>query len=440
MGKAKPITEPRADVTYLPLSDLYLSPLNVRKAETDVTDLETNIQANGLLQSLVVYPGVQGKFAVICGGRRLKALQNLAERDELSGFAANYPVPCRVVTDDKAVAASLSENQQRAPMHAVDEAEAFAALLAAKVKKKTIGLQYGVTPRYIDQRAKLAAVAPELRDACRKGRMNLECLQAFTLTEDHDEQRRVYAVVSKDGADVLADGYVWEILNKLEDNFTAADSALVDFVGIETYRAAGGTFVTDLFSDEFAPTLLRDVSLLNKLAEKKLKKEAKKYDGEGWLSVDVCLGPPSQGGYLPAYQSGDEWTEAERALARAVVGFDFIGQIQVWRGWCKGIEEKKALARLQDEMHQTLEAEEHAREAHDEKEAEKQAAPTPRKDLVREVALLTSAIIGVRSDLADLCGQLNGWADGKGFAHELIPIFDGLHACRVRLVDVTEGF
>lgn len=323
MAKTATTTEPGHDITAIALHDLSLSPLNVRRVTTDVTDLETNIAAHGLLQSLVVIPGGsrENPYEVVCGGRRLKALQNLAVEERV---LFDHPVPCRIVTPEQAVALSLAENQQREPMHPVDEAEAFAALVAAKTKKKTIAALYGVTPRYIDQRLKLASVAPELLEQARAGRLTMEVLQAFTITDDHEKQRQVYAVVSNNGVDVLTDDDAWEIANKLDDEYLPSDDHKVEFIGIDAYREAGGTFVEDLFSVADATTLLKDVSLVVKLAEKKLRKEAKKYEGEGWKAVDITLEPPSRCGYQNAYpfDHDDGYSAEERATLRAVVGID----------------------------------------------------------------------------------------------------------------------
>lgn len=434
-------TEPGHDITPIPLYLLSLSPLNVRRVATDVTDLETNIAANGLLQSLVVVPSVKGAlithdgnlpmYDVVCGGRRLQALGNLYQVDRLP---RDFPVPCRIVTAEQAVALSLAENQQREPMHPVDEAIAFAGLLAAKMKKKTIATLYGVTPRYIDQRVKLAGVAPELLEAARAGRLTLEVLQAFTLTDDHEKQRQVYTVVSNSGIDVLTDDDAWEVANKLDDDYLPSDDHRVEFVGLDAYREAGGTFVEDLFSDEDVPTLLKNVALVEKLAEKKLRKEAKKYEREGWKAVDITLEPPSRCGYQSAYPVDDDagFSAEERAVLRAVVGIDFTGNANCWKGWFKP-EDKKAFC----ELHARLSEQEGDTTTNtttasggDGGEPKKPPSPGRRSDDIR-FADLCADVLRIRSDMIEQVDALQRWRETLVVIGEDVPadIITGLRKC-----------
>ena len=74
--------DPERDIRDIPLSQLELSPDNVRKTPADAsafTELKASIAAHGLLENLVARaegPGRDGagRYAVIAGGRRLAAL------------------------------------------------------------------------------------------------------------------------------------------------------------------------------------------------------------------------------------------------------------------------------------------------------------------------------------------------------------------------------
>ena len=75
------------DLRLIPLDQLELSPLNVRKVAASATDdaeLLASIRENGIKQNLVVHVLPDGKFAVDAGGRRLKALKQLASDAERS--------------------------------------------------------------------------------------------------------------------------------------------------------------------------------------------------------------------------------------------------------------------------------------------------------------------------------------------------------------------
>jgi len=83
-------------IQSIPLKKLAASPRNVRKSSDVLADLQlrADIAARGLLQNLVVRKGKRGKFEVEAGGRRLAALQALAEEGTLP---ENHEVTCLVI-------------------------------------------------------------------------------------------------------------------------------------------------------------------------------------------------------------------------------------------------------------------------------------------------------------------------------------------------------
>jgi hypothetical protein len=76
----------RSKVQNIPLSQLALSPANVRKTPPSAAEdaaLEASIRAHGILQNLIVHRatiGAQSVYEVDAGGRRLKILQKQALR------------------------------------------------------------------------------------------------------------------------------------------------------------------------------------------------------------------------------------------------------------------------------------------------------------------------------------------------------------------------
>ena len=69
---------------------------------------------------LLVHPAANATaiHAVTAGGRRLKALQELAAEGVI---AADFKVPCLIEQPDEALETSLMENTIRAAMHPADE-------------------------------------------------------------------------------------------------------------------------------------------------------------------------------------------------------------------------------------------------------------------------------------------------------------------------------
>lgn len=138
----------------IPLSKLIPSPRNVRRKDrkADIDSLAASIAARGLLQNLCVVPAAEGMFEVDAGGRRLAALKKLA-RDKT--IPKDFAVPCHVVALEEEREVSLTENIHRVAMDAIDEADAFATLIADGATLDDVARRFGVTRRHVDQRWRL---------------------------------------------------------------------------------------------------------------------------------------------------------------------------------------------------------------------------------------------------------------------------------------------
>ena len=273
-----------AKLNTIPLCQLRPSKTNVRKIGrlAEIEQLATSIEAEGLLQNLVVRRIGNGHgdcYAVDAGGRRLAALKLLARRKKI---ARDYPVRCLVRTeeDGAATAASLAENFIRQSLHPADQFDAFAELHASGMPADEIAARYGVTPTFVLQRLKLAAVSPRLVAEYRQGNMTLEQLSAFTLTDDHRLQEQVWF------DSPYADQSAEMIRRQLTKAQVDGDDRRARFIGAEAYEAAGGIIVRDLF-DEAGEGYLADSQLLDRLVAEKLEQTAETIRAEGWQSVEI---------------------------------------------------------------------------------------------------------------------------------------------------------
>lgn len=265
---------------YPPLCDLQVSASNVRRvAPTGIEELAALIASQGLLQNLVVTPALlrgTGGYRVIAGGRRLRALQLLAERGDLD---RDYPVPCIVVDDANAEAASLAENSAREPMHPADEFEAFKRMHDAGEPVEDIAAAFGVSPIVVQRRLKLANVSPNMIALYRAGEMRLDQVTALSITDDHKRQEQVWN--KAEGYERQA-GHLRDALTKGMIGTTR--DAAARFVGLNAYEAAGGTVTRDLFG---APDegYMADANLLERLFNEKLEATAAALRAEGWSWV-----------------------------------------------------------------------------------------------------------------------------------------------------------
>ena len=283
--------DPERDIRDIPLSQLELSPDNVRKTPADAsafTELKASIAAHGLLENLIARAMELGtdcvaRYAVIAGGRRLAAMQALAAEGVLE---ADHPVPCRMIGSIVAAEeVSLAENSVRAAMHPADQVEAFRRLADAGSTAGAIAARFGVSERTVEKRLRLGNAAPVLLEAYRAGEIDLETLMAFAVTTDQARQSAVWAAVSQQGYRPGA----WQIKRLLTEDRVPATSSIARFVGIEAYEAAGGKIDRDLFAEEDERGIWFDnPDLLNKLAMDSLQVAARELETR-WKWADARL-------------------------------------------------------------------------------------------------------------------------------------------------------
>lgn len=279
----------------IPLNQLIVSEkYNVRKTNADkgLEELTASIKAHGLLENLVVIKGDNDNYEVIAGGRRLRALNILHQNRQLN----DNNIPCEVVDSAHAEEISMAENMVRTRMHPADEYEAWAKLVDDGMSVGDIAARFGVSDATVSKRLKLGRVSPKLMQAYRDNQLSIECLMAYTLTEDHSRQEQVF--------DEIKD--TWEkdnsraVRSYLTDEFIKGDHKIAQFVGVEAYERAGGYVRKDLFSSDDARSLyFENTELLEKLAAEKLQQKADEVQKEQWKWVSICfdLGYEEKGQY-----------------------------------------------------------------------------------------------------------------------------------------------
>ncbi len=267
-----------AAVEYVPLADLVKSPLNVRTipySVDSVRGLADSIEALGLLQNLIVHTLADGKSGVAAGGRRLTALQLLAQEDRL---AADHTVMVKRVSDDIAALASVAENEQRAAMHPAEQISGFRTLAEQGKTPAQIGDALGFGSRHVQRMLKLANLAPSLMQKLAQDELTVEQCQALCLEDDHTRQVDVYESVKASWSNAPAH----LIKRAITDTEMRTDNAKFRFIGREAYEAAGGYLREDLFSQDDGDGTADSV-LVERLVQEKLERIAQDIQQrEGW--------------------------------------------------------------------------------------------------------------------------------------------------------------
>ncbi len=286
---------PAQNLISVPLSQLRASKRNVRKTKSagqSIDALAASFARVGLLQNLTVTLARNGEhYEVVAGGRRLAALKLLAKTRRIP---KDWAVPCLLVADASARTVSLTENVQREAMHPADQFEAFVALAAEGRPIEDIAADFSVTPLVVQRRLKLANVSPRLLADYRADAVNLEQLMALAITDDHTAQDAAYY-----------DAPQWQrsphaLRERLTEREIDAGHALVRFVGLDAYEAAGGGICRDLFAQDDTDVYVTDAALLETLVREKLDSHAAKVKAEGWAWVDAT--PAATYADLQAFQ------------------------------------------------------------------------------------------------------------------------------------------
>jgi ParB family transcriptional regulator, chromosome partitioning protein len=280
----------------IPLNKLTAWKGNVRKtagADTALAELAASIAAHDLLQSLVVRKGRSDTYAVVAGGRRLAALQLLAGSGRIS---SDHAVSCMVIADDaNATEISLAENAIREQMHPADQFEAFRELTDKGMTVADIAARFGVTDTVVEKRLKLARVSPVIVASYRAGKLDLEQVMAFAISDDHKTQEKVLKALRNIGDDPRS------IRRALTDGEIPASHRIAKFVGIKAYEKGGGQVRRDLFAHGDEGVFILDQQLLQNLALAKLEKTAAGVRKEGWKWVETRL-----------EQDHSEWSQCGR--------------------------------------------------------------------------------------------------------------------------------
>lgn len=273
------------NLTHIPLDQLSVSPLNVRKhGGRDIAALAASIRSLGVIQPLLVRPSDDG-FEVVAGQRRLRACQALAVEGE------SEPLPCLVMAegdDAAALEASLAENLARLPMDEIDQYRAFAALRQQGRSVAEIAGQFGVTERLVEQRLAIANLYAPILAAYRREEIEPATLRILTMATKR--QQKAWWQRFRDPEDYAPQGHALKSW-LFGGHQIPVGNALFD---PEAYE---GAIVCDLFGDD---RYFADSDSFWRLQSKAVAELKERYLSYGWSQVVLC-------------ETGDYWRSWEFA-------------------------------------------------------------------------------------------------------------------------------
>jgi ParB family chromosome partitioning protein len=211
LGEAEEIShavDPAEGVREIPIELIRRNPdqPRVHFEEADLAELEASIRAKGVLQPILVRPAptAPGEFQIVAGERRWRAAQR-------AGLAA-VPALVRTLGDEEAFEIAIVENVQRADLNPIEEATAYAVLMARLgVGQEEVARRVGKSRSHVANTLRLNQLPASVAEHVLEGRLSAGHARALLSAPDAERLadlavekglsvREVEALVRPEGA------------------------------------------------------------------------------------------------------------------------------------------------------------------------------------------------------------------------------------------------
>ena len=144
----------------LPISDIVPNRFQPRTVFNDdkIAELAQTIHTHGIIQPIVVRAYGQGKYEIIAGERRFRAMQKL-------GWVL-APAIIKDFTDTETASVALIENLQREELTPIEEALAYGKLLELhSLTQEALAQRLGIGQSTVANKLRLLKLPQEVQDA-----------------------------------------------------------------------------------------------------------------------------------------------------------------------------------------------------------------------------------------------------------------------------------
>jgi ParB family transcriptional regulator, chromosome partitioning protein len=182
---ALPVVEDKAGKKFFscPIEEIKPNKEQPRKTFVNekLEELAASIREKGIIQPLVVLRR-SDHYEIIAGERRWRAAQKAGLRE--------VPVVIQDVSEDTALEMALIENIQREDLNAVEEAEAYHALLERfDLSQEELAKRVGKERSTIANALRLLKLPPEIKRDVAEDRISMGHARALLTLEDPEEQK-----------------------------------------------------------------------------------------------------------------------------------------------------------------------------------------------------------------------------------------------------------
>jgi ParB family transcriptional regulator, chromosome partitioning protein len=186
MGALLPVVEDHGKKYFFcPIEEIRPNKEQPRKTFVNekLEELAASIREKGIIQPLVVLRKA-GHYELIAGERRWRAAQKAGLRE--------VPVVIQDVSEETALEMALIENIQREDLNAIEEADAYHALLERfSLSQEELAKRVGKERSTIANSLRLLRLPVEIKRDVAEDRISMGHARALLTLEDTEEQRSV---------------------------------------------------------------------------------------------------------------------------------------------------------------------------------------------------------------------------------------------------------
>ncbi|CAM9902769.1 unnamed protein product [Chrysoparadoxa australica] len=130
--------------------------------DSSIKELAANIRVNGLIQPLVLHHDGKGRYTLICGERRFRAMSTLDEMESCPCFILEGKTP------EELMAIQFSENSSREELHYIDKADGILNYQrATKASERKITAALGISKSEVHRSLLIAKLAKKIKEAAK---------------------------------------------------------------------------------------------------------------------------------------------------------------------------------------------------------------------------------------------------------------------------------
>jgi ParB family chromosome partitioning protein len=180
--------------------------------ERGMRDLEESIKAQGVLQTLLVRKGEDGRFQLIAGERRLRAARKVL------GATGQVPVMVRQCGDAEMQAMAIIENTSQEAMGPANESEgAHKLMMLLKGDKTEVAMQLGWTMSKLERRLALMRSTQEVRNALTEKKISLGHAELLAAVPGEKQNSALKTIIDRNLSVTMLRKEIGKIANALED-------------------------------------------------------------------------------------------------------------------------------------------------------------------------------------------------------------------------------